>query len=88
MLFSKEGDEPLVGYVMGLESDRVWVYFKGKPIETRKSMTFKEFFEQVRKPHLTEHVKIVPGLYNLGNSCYINAVIQCLLASPVLSNFL
>jgi|JI9StandDraft_1071089.scaffolds.fasta_scaffold1482006_1 uncharacterized UBP type Zn finger protein len=74
---------------MGLESDKAWIYFKNKPIETRKEMTFREFLEHSKKPHMAmERVRIVSGLYNLGNSCYINAVVQCLLASPVLEAFL
>jgi hypothetical protein len=30
-----------VGYVMEMKEDTVYVYFKDKPIETRKEMTFK-----------------------------------------------
>ncbi|EFC49081.1 ubiquitin specific protease [Naegleria gruberi] len=66
---------------------------KGDDIEHNKELDPPNMFLIPREKIIslnswTEIKKIGPGLQNLGNTCFMNAALQCLMYTPALRNFL
>jgi hypothetical protein len=49
-----------------------------------KEYVYKHFFREYR---LDQSFGMVKGFYNIGNKCYLNAILQCLLSIDVSINF-
>ena len=86
----KDKTETLIGYVVEIKEDKVKVHFEGKmSSEYDRVFTEEEFGNVVRLSKFEYDTNNVhAGLINLGNTCYMNSVVQCLLTTPIFENFL
>ena len=74
------------------EEDRFKVHFIGysyhyEAVVRREDIAIQED-EAIMTSAKKKHETVLKGMNNVGNTCFINAVIQCLITTPILENFL
>ena len=78
------------GIVIGFQKDSIYVEFKLTdtsysrcwiPYSVLKDYNPEELNKKIKKNHLA-------GLKNFNNNCYINAVLQCMIRTPLFGEYL